>query len=106
MSSRTDGFDAWAAEHGLPATVQIEGDEVVDATSPDLAYCDRGHPAHFAANGCGPCADEDAASADRWQRIVTNPTKRERDAFRAWARDRVSPLLDPAGVPLREAVDR
>jgi hypothetical protein len=32
-----DAFDAWAGEHGLPATRQIDGDEVVLATSPDLA---------------------------------------------------------------------
>lgn len=83
-----DGFDAWAAEHGLPRTIQVDGDEVVAETyrcprcgerggdhhrqCPDGIrarradrFCDQGHPAHNARTGCGPCRDEELAGGGR-----------------------------------------
>jgi hypothetical protein len=37
-----DGFDAWARDHGMPETVQIDGDEVVVAPDPEFAAYLRG----------------------------------------------------------------
>lgn len=53
-----DGFDEWAAENGLPQTIQVEGDEVVIATSPDLAAIFREAKAREAADPHAMVAEE------------------------------------------------
>ncbi len=57
-----DGFDRWASENGLPATAQVDGDEVV-ATHALLVETDRQDPCCFRRALVGYFASEQEAQA-------------------------------------------